>query len=676
MSKLELVKNDPWLEPFEKTINERYTKVLQKEKELIGRERSLSDFASGYLYFGLHKTADGWVFREWAPNAKEIYIIGDFNNWKKSDEFLLKPVQNKVWEIELKKDKIRHGDLFKLLIIWDNGQAERIPAWIRRVVQDEKTLIFSAQVWWPDNKYEWKIPEYVHPDESPLVYEAHIGMATEEYKVGTFKEFTANIIPRIAKAGYNTIQLMAIQEHPYYGSFGYHVSNFFAVSSRFGTPEELKELVDTAHQNNIAIIMDLVHSHSVKNEAEGLNRFDGTLYQYFHAGARRNHPAWDSLCFNYGKPEVLHFLLSNCKFWLDQYHFDGFRFDGVTSMLYLDHGLSRDFVNYNMYYDNNEDEDALVYLSLANKVIHEYKPDAITVAEEMSGMPGIAAPLESGGYGFNYRLAMGTPDYWIKVIKEVPDEDWDVVALFYELIKKRHDEKTIGYAESHDQALVGDKTIVFRLMDKDIYFNMDKNRPNMVVDRAMALHKMIRLMTSSTAGNGYLNFMGNEFGHPEWIDFPREGNNWSYKYARRMWSLVDNQNLKYHFLGDFDKELIKLLKENNILQNSEIKLIHANKEAQVIAYKRGELVFVFNFNPATSFKDYSFESDAGKYNIILNTDSELFGGNNLVNDSMTYYTTFNGDKIMNNNHLKIYIPSRTGLVFKMQPSRKVYDIGK
>ena len=589
MSKLELVKNDPWLEPFEKTINERYTKVLQKEKELIGRERSLSDFASGYLYFGLHKTADGWVFREWAPNAKEIYIIGDFNNWKKSDEFLLKPVQNKVWEIELKKDKIRHGDLFKLLIIWDNGQAERIPAWIRRVVQDEKTLIFSAQVWWPDNKYEWKIPEYVHPDESPLVYEAHIGMATEEYKVGTFKEFTANIIPRIAKAGYNTIQLMAIQEHPYYGSFGYHVSNFFAVSSRFGTPEELKELVDTAHQNNIAIIMDLVHSHSVKNEAEGLNRFDGTLYQYFHAGARRNHPAWDSLCFNYGKPEVLHFLLSNCKFWLDQYHFDGFRFDGVTSMLYLDHGLSRDFVNYNMYYDNNEDEDALVYLSLANKVIHEYKPDAITVAEEMSGMPGIAAPLESGGYGFNYRLAMGTPDYWIKVIKEVPDEDWDVVALFYELIKKRHDEKTIGYAESHDQALVGDKTIVFRLMDKDIYFNMDKNRPNMVVDRAMALHKMIRLMTSSTAGNGYLNFMGNEFGHPEWIDFPREGNNWSYKYARRMWSLVDNQNLKYHFLGDFDKELIKLLKENNILQNSEIKLIHANKEAQVIAYKRGEL---------------------------------------------------------------------------------------
>ena len=676
MNKLELVKNDSWLEPFENIINQRYIKVIQKEKDLLANEKSLSDFASGYLYFGIHKTDKGWVIREWAPNAVEVYLIGDFNNWKKSAEFLFKPVNNHVWEIELPSNKIKHGDLFKLFIKWKNGQAERIPAWARRVVQDEKTLIFSAQVWNPEKEYKWKIPGFVVPKQSPIVYEAHVGMATEEFRVGTFSEFTKNIIPRIARAGYNTIQLMAVQEHPYYGSFGYHVSNFFAVSSRFGTPEDLKELVDTAHQNKITIIMDLIHSHSVKNEAEGLNRFDGTLFQYFHAGARRNHPAWDSLCFNYGKPEVLHFLLSNCKFWLDEYHFDGFRFDGVTSMLYMDHGLSKDFVNYSMYYDNNEDEDALIYLSLANKVIHEFRPDAVTVAEEMSGMPGIASPFKYGGYGFDYRLAMGTPDYWIKVIKEVPDEEWDVGALFYELIKKRHDEKTIGYAESHDQALVGDKTIVFRLMDRDIYFNMEKNRPNLVVDRAMALHKMIRLMTISTAGNGYLNFMGNEFGHPEWIDFPRDGNNWSYQYARRQWSLVDNPNLKYHFLGDFDKALIKLIIDNKTLENADIKLLHENRQAQVIAFKRGLLIFVFNFNPSTSYKDYSFDTDAGKYSIVLNTDSAIFGGYNLVNESMTYYTTFYGDKIMYNNHLNIYIPSRTGLVFRKEPSRKVYDIVK
>ncbi len=674
MKKLELVKNDAWLEPFEKTINQRFNKVIQKEKSLTLEDKSLSDFASGYLYFGLHKTDNQWVVREWAPNATEIHLIGDFNNWQKSNEYSLKRLNNQNWEIVLPSEKMKHGDFFKFLMTWKNGQAERIPAWITRVVQDPKTLIFSAQVWSPEKEYEWKIPRYVIPKRSPIVYEAHVGMATEEFRVGTFSEFTRNIIPRIAKDGYNTIQLMAIQEHPYYGSFGYHVSNFFAASSRFGTPEELKELVDTAHQHDIAIIMDLVHSHSVKNEAEGLNRFDGTTYQYFHGGARRNHPAWDSLCFNYGKPEVVHFLLSNCKFWLEEYHFDGFRFDGVTSMLYLDHGLSKDFVNYDMYYDNNEDEDAIVYLTLANKIIHEIRPDAVTVAEEMSGMPGIAAPIKDGGYGFDYRLAMGTPDYWIKVIKEVPDEKWDVGALYYELIKKRHDEKTIGYAESHDQALVGDKTIVFRLMDREIYFNMVKNRPNLVVDRAMALHKMIRMMTISTAGNGYLNFMGNEFGHPEWIDFPREGNHWSYHYARRQWSLVDNTNLKYHYLGDFDKALIHLILENKTLEIPVITMLHENKQAQIIAYRRGDLVFVFNFNPYTSYKDYSFETEAGKYSIVLNTDSPQFGGNNLVNETMMYYTLFFGDKLMNNNHLNIYIPSRTGLVFRLEPSKSVYEV--
>ncbi|HEY4789153.1 MAG TPA: alpha amylase C-terminal domain-containing protein, partial [Bacteroidales bacterium] len=438
--------------------------------------------------------------------------------------------------------------------------------------------------------------------------------------------------------------------------------------------DELKELIDAAHQFGLAIIMDLVHSHSVKNEIEGLNRFDGTPYQYFHSGARRNHPAWDSLCFNYGKNEVQHFLLSNCKFWLDEYHFDGFRFDGVTSMLYLDHGLSQNFTNYQMYFDGNQDDDAISYLILANKLIHQIRPDAITVAEEVSGMPGTASSIEDGGLGFDYRLSMGTPDYWIKIIKEIPDEKWDVGELYYELVRKRNDEKTIGYAESHDQALVGDKTIVFRLMDKEIYFNMGKDRPNLVVDRAMALHKMIRLITIATTGNGYLNFMGNEFGHPEWIDFPRAGNNWSYHYARRQWSLVDNKELKYHYLADFDKDMLLLIAQYRILENNAPGLLHENKHDQVLAFKRGELIFVFNFSPDHSFSDYAFQTEAGKYTIILNTDSALYGGNALVNEKMTYYTTFIDDKIMVNNYLKIYIPSRTGLVFKKLPSKSVYDL--
>ncbi len=674
MKMLELVKNDQWLEPFEKIINQRITKAQKKEFELTSCTQSLSDFATGHLYFGLHRTEIGWVMREWAPNATSIYLIGDFNGWQKNDSWSLSKLKNGIWELQLPAGGIHHGEFYKLLISWKNGHGERIPAWTTRVVQDTNTMIFSAQVWHPENPYQWKISNYKVPKRAPLIYEAHIGMATEELKVGSIREFIDNIIPRIADSGYNTIQLMAIQEHPYYGSFGYHVSSFFAVSSRFGTPEELKELIDAAHKHDIAVIMDLVHSHAVKNEIEGLNRFDGTLYQYFHSGARRNHPAWDSLVFNYSKNEVLHFLLSNCKFWLDEYHFDGFRFDGVTSMLYLDHGLSKDFVNYQMYYDGNQDEDAITYIMLANKLIHEIRPDSITVAEEMSGMPGTASSLEDGGLGFDYRLAMGTPDYWIKVIKEIPDEQWDVNNLFYELSRKRHDEKTIGYAESHDQALVGDKTIVFRLMDKEIYFNMDKSRPNLVVDRAMALHKMIRLMTIATAGNGYLNFMGNEFGHPEWIDFPREGNNWSYHYARRQWSLVDNKQLKYHYLGDFDKAMLKVIAEYNILGISEIYLLHENKPDQVIAFKRGDLVFVFNFNPGRSFQDYAFQIEPGKYSIVLDTDSLIYGGNGLVDEKMIYYTTLLDHKMHNNNFLKIYIPSRTGLIFKKIPSKSVYDL--
>jgi 1,4-alpha-glucan branching enzyme len=674
MEKPLLVQDDPWLEPFTDKIKNRLQSASKREKSLLRTSKTLSDFASGYLYFGLHRIDSGWVFREWAPNATEIYLVGDFSDWKVKDPFKLHPIGEGIWELNLPFEAIKHEQRFKLLVRWKNGEGERIPAWIRRVVQDPKTMVFDAQVWAPEIPYHWEVPNYTRSHDDLIIYETHPGMATEEFKVGSFNEFTQHILPRIKLAGYNTIQLMAVMEHPYYGSFGYHVSSFFAVSSRFGTPEDLKRLVDEAHKAGISVVMDLVHSHSVKNVMEGLNKFDGTPYQYFHAGERRNHPAWDSLCFNYGKDEVLHFLLSNCKFWLEEYKFDGFRYDGITSMLYLDHGLSKDFVKLDMYFDNNQDEDAMNYLILSNKLVHQVKPKAITIAEEMSGMPGTASPISHGGLGFDFRLAMGTPDYWIKIIKNIKDEKWDVGEIFYELTRKRHDEKTISYTESHDQALVGDKTLVFRLMDKEIYYNMHTYQQNIVVDRAIALHKIIRLFTISTAGNGYLNFMGNEFGHPEWIDFPRQGNNWSYQYARRQWSLVDNKELKYQFLANFDRNMIELVKTENLFEHQEIELIHENKPMQIIIFKRGDLLFVFSLNPTNSFTDYAFKIAPGKYKIVLNTDSVNFGGHGLVDESLTYYTTNLDDKIANNFYLKLYIPSRIGLVFKMLPSKSVYEL--
>jgi len=661
---LQLIKNDPWLEPFGSAIEGRYKYFLDKENELTqNRKISLNDFASGYLYFGLHKTLEGWVFREWAPGATAIYLIGDFNNWQEQEKYRLTRIENGVFEIKLPTCDLHHLDLYKLKIYWQNGAGERIPSYTQRVVQDKKTHIFSAQVWAPENPYEFKIRSFI-PNVSPLlIYECHVGMASNEEKVASYREFTSDILPRIKEAGYNAIQMMAIQEHPYYGSFGYHVSNFFAASSRFGTPDELKELIDTAHSLGIAVIMDIVHSHAVKNENEGLGRFDGTFSQYFHdSHSRREHPAWDSLCFDYGKNEVLHFLLSNCKFWLEEYRFDGFRFDGVTSMLYHSHGLGESFSNYGDYYNGNQDNDAICYLTLANRLIHQVNKNAITIAEEVSGMPGLAAPVHSGGYGFDYRMAMNIPDYWIKIIKEKKDQDWSVQGIWWETTNRRADERTVSYVESHDQALVGDKTIIFRLIDSEMYWHMMINDSNMTVDRGIALHKMIRLVTASTINGAYLNFMGNEFGHPEWIDFPRLGNGWSHKHARRQWHLLDNPDLKYRFLGDFDKAMIRLISGKKHFQATPINKIWDDEKDQILAFRRENMIFVFNFNPEISFTGYGLLVPPGKYRIILNTDNPIFGGFGLIDDSVEHFTVYDALYVKEKKEwLKLYLPARTAL---------------
>ena len=666
VAKLKIVKNDPWLEPYNDAIQGRHDYVLSKIDELTGGKQSLSDFADGHLYFGLHRTPRQWVLREWAPNATAIYLIGDFNDWQENEKFKFEPIGSSGnWELKLPSSAMKHLDLYKLKIYWQGGCGERIPAWCRRVVQDEDTKIFSAQVWYPESPYEFK-KKIFRPKRNPLlIYECHIGMGQDAEKVGSYEEFRVNVLPRIVKDGYNCLQIMALQEHPYYGSFGYHVSSFFAASSRFGTPDDLKRLIDEAHQNGIAVIMDLVQSHAVKNEVEGLGNFAGDPCQFFYTGGRREHPAWDSLCFDYGKNEVIHFLLSNCKYWLTEYNLDGFRFDGVTSMLYYNHGLGEAYGNYADYFNGSQDDNAICYLTLANLLIHEVKPSAITIAEEVSGMPGLAAPFKDGGYGFDYRMAMNVPDYWIKTIKELRDEDWKPSSIFWELTNRRADEHNISYAESHDQALVGDKTLIFRLIDADMYWHFRKGDENGAVHRGIALHKMIRLVTASTINGGYLNFMGNEFGHPEWIDFPREGNGWSYKYARRQWNLVDNKDLCYHYLGDFDREMLKVLKSKKDFQKLPVQEIWHNDGDQILAYSRGDLLFVFNFSPTRSYTDYGFMVPEGAYEVLLNTDAKEFGGNGFADDSVCHFTNF--DQLLQKDGkgwLQLYIPARSAVVLK------------
>ena len=652
MSKKTLVDLDQWLAPHKFTIQAREKYISSKLKTVLSG-KTPAEFAMGFLHFGLHKTDTGWTFREWAPNATQMFLVGDFSDWKEREEFSLSRNKNGEWSINLPENSLRHGQKYKLRVYWSGGDGWRLPSYANYVVQDENSVDFSAVVWSPKTPYDWQYKTPPKP-KVPLIYEAHVGMSSQEEKVASFSEFTAEVLPRIKESGYNTIQLMAIAEHPYYGSFGYHVSNFFAVSSRFGTPDDFKKLVDTAHGMGLRVIIDLVHAHAAKNEVEGLSNFAGDPTQYFKP---TNHPEWDSRLFDYGKPEVLHFLASNCRWWLDEYHVDGFRFDGVTSMIYHDHGLGKSFTSYDDYFRDNVDKDALTYLRLANETIHAVRPDATTIAEEMSGFPGLGASAKDGGLGFDYRLQMGAPDLWIKTLKEKNDEDWDLGQLAYTLSSHRPEEKVINYAESHDQALVGDKTLIFRLIDKNMYWHMDKIDPDLTVERGVALHKLIRLMTAGLHGGGYLNFMGNEFGHPEWIDFPREGNNWSFKHARRQWNLRDNGFLKYQWLGDFDTALMKVIRQ---IDNSGIQHLTVRQSDYTVSFMHGDFLFVINFSPDKSHSDYAVPAEVGSYKLALSSDDMNFGGQERIDHNSRFFTS----PADNSHNLKVYLPARTGIILQ------------
>lgn len=645
-----LTQLDPWLEPYADKLKARHWHILENSRRILGG-KSAAEFALGYLYYGRHRTDGGWTMREWAPRATKIVLVGDFSDWKDDTNYEFTR-DGDDWLLELPDKLLQHGDNYKLHMYWDGGDDYRIPAYARYVVQDHDTKLFAAQIWQPTQEFKWTDKGFKPPAGPPLIYEAHVGMSSEREEVASYSHFTRHVLPRIKKTGYNTVQLMAVAEHPYYGSFGYHVSNYFAPSSRFGTPDELKALVNTAHAMGLRVIMDIVHSHSVKNEAEGLSRFDGSYDQYFHAGERGHHRQWDSRTFDYGKPEVAHFLLSNVRYWLDEYHFDGYRFDGVTSMLYHSHGLEKSYSSYDDYFDGDVDLDALTYLTLANAVVHGVKKHALTIAEDMSALPGLAAPIDADGLGFDYRLSMGVPDLWIKTLKEKQDEDWDLAHLLYELTAHRPEERTISYAESHDQALVGDKTLIFRLADKDMYDHMLVSDDNLHVERAVTLHKLIRLLTASTHSGGYLNFMGNEFGHPEWIDFPRAGNEWSYKYARRQWSLADNPKLKYSQLGAFDQVLTKLLRD----VAGEVDYRYVHQGDGVLSYTRGDHLFVYNLSPTESYADYGVPAPNGCYKVVLSSDDTEFGGQDRIDQHVAYVAT--------SGQLMLYVPARTAVVLR------------
>ncbi|CAN1781869.1 1,4-alpha-glucan-branching enzyme 1, chloroplastic/amyloplastic (Fragment) [Linum perenne] len=683
MDNIGLLSGDPGLQPFKDHFKYRMKRYVEQRKLLEKHEGGLKQFAQGYLKFGFNREGDHIVYREWAPAAKEAQLIGDFNGWDGSNH-LMEKNEFGVWSIKLPDSggnpAIAHSSRVKFRFKLGNGSwVDRIPAWIQYATVDPKRFgaPYDGVFWDPPaaERYEFKYPR-PPKHKAPRIYEAHVGMSASEPRVNTYREFADDVLPRIKANNYNTVQLMAVMEHSYYASFGYHITNFFAVSSRSGTPEDLKYLIDKAHSLGLHVLMDVVHSHASNNVTDGLNGFDvgqNSQESYFHSGERGYHKLWDSRLFNYSNWEVLRFLLSNLRWWLEEFKFDGFRFDGVTSMLYHHHGINMAFTgHYKEYFSEATDVDAVVYLMLANCLIHDIFPDATVIAEDVSGMPGLGRPVSEGGIGFDYRLAMAIPDKWIDYLKNKTDEEWSMKEITGNLTNRRYTEKCVAYAESHDQSIVGDKTMAFLMMDQEMYTGMSCfGAASPRIDRGIALHKMIHFLTMGLGGEGYLNFMGNEFGHPEWIDFPREGNEWSYDKCRRQWNLVDTEHLRYKFMNAFDSAMNKLDEKFSFLASKKQIVSSTNEEDKVIVFERGDLVFVFNFHPKKTYEGYKVGCDLpGKYRVALDSDAWEFGGHGRVGHDVDHFTSPEGipgvpETNFNNrpNSFKVLSPPRTCVVY-------------
>lgn len=651
-----IIEYDKYLAPYEKDINLRAKRLEGVIKRVLGAdpkdkkavETALSDFSSAHKYFGFHKIGSGYVYREYAPNAKRLFLVGDFNDWN-GENTELKNIGNGVFEARIDKDI--SGSRVKVRVVAENFEAYKIPMFATFVTRDEHNDM-AATVF--ESGYTFKTNNF-RPDKNLLIYEAHVGMATEREGIGTYEEFRKEVLPKIKKDGFTAIQLMGIMEHPYYASFGYQVSNFFAPSSLYGTPDELKKLIDDAHKSGIAVLLDIVHSHASANTNEGLSMFDGTDDIFF----RGNHPAWGTKVFDYSKPFTLKYLLSNVRYYIEEFCFDGLRFDGVTSMLYTHFGLGVAFDDYSKYFSPATDTDAINYLQLATMTAKSANENAILIAEDMSAMPGMCLPVKDGGIGFDYRLALGEPDLWIKLIKDYRDEDWNMNKIYWELATRRPMEKNVGYAECHDQALVGDKTIIFRLCDKEMYWHMRRDDNDLTVDRGISLYKNIYGITMALGGEGYLNFMGNEFGHPEWIDFPREGNGWSYKYARRQWHLYKDRSLKFSALDDFNKDLISLLKKHDVFCQRD-RQIYVSDDKKIIAFVKGNLLFVISFNPTESFPDFPLFNVGKNARLVFTSDDEKYCGHGRLKKRETHRLIKKESDC-----LKFYIPTRTFNVYEL-----------
>ena len=593
------------------------------------------------------------VIREYAPNAHFVSVIGDFNHWDRGRD-PLKRISNTEWEITLDRARVMPGSRYKLHIAGHNGGRDRIPStcpYARQSSDGDFAAIFEFNVLSPPTRLQ-KQPEHLK------VYELHIGLAASGPRIGTYLEVAHDVIHRVKYAGYTAVQLMAVHEHPYYGSFGYHVSNPYGICSRFGTRQDFKYLVDNCHEVGLLVIIDLVHAHAVKNLSEGLGEFDGQDGYLFKTGQNALHPAWDSLVYDYENQATVSYLLSNARYWIEEYGIDGFRVDGVTSILYNDHGIGHTGFTDNDYLGSNLNQSGLLYLVLLCKLAHELRPDFILIAEDVSGLPGLARPALLGGVGFDYRLQMGLPDFFESVAKDVMDDGISPSRIWHALVSRRFDERHIGYVESHDQAIVGGQSLIFRLLGPKMYTDMHAETQSHDVHLAVAVVNVAKSIVFFLGGEAWMSFIGNEFGHPDWVEFPTPDNDDCFEYAYRKWYLATDSALMYEKMAAFDRDLMHQRKIAVTWDESYMTAPLLDDNRKLSVFHRDRVVLVCNTTTDVSYEDVWVPvPEQGNYRVILSTEEHRYGGYGRVNENMQYATI----AVDGNAYIRLYVPSMSAI---------------
>ncbi len=661
---------DAELSPYVDALLQRRDRFAAEIARIREQYGSLQNYADLHLTLGMHTitTDDGRRYRrlrEWMPAATALWLATDrlkFQRWAKYAFRRVTP--EGLWELDVPEEELPHGAYMELRVLPDAAGASdgrpqrRVPAFARWVEQDAQVPEqWCARVWDPATPYTFRHDDHPRNLEFPRIYEAHVGIAQPyvgrtQHSVGSYAAFARDILPRIRDAGYTVVQLMGIPEHPLYKSFGYQVSNYFAPSSRFGLPDDFKALVDEAHRLGLAILLDITHSHAAPNTEQGIARYDASAY--FFADKDNQ---WGTLSFDYGKEMTRRFLLSNCRWWMEEFHVDGFRFDAVGNMIYRDHGFGDDFSHvgrcfYTADGSNRVDEDGVLYLELANTLIHELKPQSLTVAEEFSGMPGMTSPTRDAGLGFDYRFAMGIPDFWGKFIKE----GRPIGTLWHEMTNHRRYERTISYVACHDQCINGKDAMIWRLIGDEMHTHMSRFTDSWNTSRGLALYKLMRLATLTTAAHGYLNFMGDEFGHPEWID--------GEAYAHRQWHLTERDDLKYADLAAFDRDcLLHIVRRHPEQFREQVRLRHLDEEDRILAFERGRLFCAFNFHELRSRPSLEVWTTPGKYVETLSTDEDRYAGHSNLTVTEPPVEHFSDPASgATEQRITLYLPPLTALV--------------